>query len=102
MPFFDNHRQAISTFIKSLHARPAIIFVADEASISPLLARPMSNVERKIDIEARGIRTRQKSGLRICKNESSTLPIALTYNGGCRHIYAGRVVTLCGRGEIKK
>lgn len=35
IPFFDNRRQAISTFIKSLHARPAIIFVADEASISP-------------------------------------------------------------------
>lgn len=56
------------------------------------------NVERKIDIEARGIRTRQKSGLSV----KMKAPIALTYNGGCRHIYAGRVVALCGRGEIKK
>lgn len=49
MPFF---RQPFSTFIKSLHGHPAIIFVANEASISPLFSRPMSNVERKIDIAA--------------------------------------------------
>lgn len=67
VPFFDNRRQAISTFIKSLHARPAIIFVADEASISPpsLPTNVERNVERKIDIEARGIRTREKSGLPV-------------------------------------
>lgn len=57
------------------------------------------NVERKIDIEARGIRTREKSGLPgICEKMKAPHVVALTYNGGCRHIYGGHVLALCGRG----
>lgn len=97
MPFF---RQPISTFIKSLHGRPAIIFVANEASISPLFSRPMSNVKRWKENRYRGIRSRGKN-LDYVSVKMKAAP-ALTYNGGCRHIYAGRVVTLCGSGEIKK
>ena len=64
--------QAIPTFIKSLHALVLQLFLSRmKLQLAPSSPNVERNVERKIDIEARGIRTRQKSGLRICKNESS-------------------------------